>query len=89
MPGRARHDGFLRLLLALLLATLALAAPAGAQTFPRLTGRVVDAAGLLSPEQVQQLTQLSADTEKASSRQLVVATIPDLQGYAKIGRAHV
>ena len=82
MPGRARHDGVLRLLLALLVATLALATPATAQTFPKLTGRVVDAAGLLSPAQVQQLDQLSAGTEKASSRQLVVATIPDLQGYA-------
>ncbi len=82
MPEPVRHDGILRLLLALLLATLALAAPATAQTFPKLTGRVVDAAGLLSPQQVEQLTQLSAETEKASSRQLVVATIPDLQGYA-------
>ena len=52
-----------------------------AQTFPKLTGRVVDAADLLSPEQEAQLTQLSADIEKASSRQFVVATVPDLQGY--------
>ncbi|MEH3048506.1 TPM domain-containing protein [Sphingomonas adhaesiva] len=74
----------LRRLLTLLLAALALTlvTSATAQTFPKLTGRVVDAAGLLSSDQVQQLTQLSADTEKASSRQLVVATIPDLQGYA-------
>ncbi|WP_163277951.1 TPM domain-containing protein, partial [Klebsiella aerogenes] len=36
---------------------------------------------LLSPDQVVQLTQLSDEVEKASSRQLVVATIPDLQGY--------
>lgn len=70
---------FVRLLLALLL----LAAPtsAFAQTFPPLTGRVVDAANLLSPEQEAQLTQRSAEIEKASSRQFVVATIPDLQGY--------
>ncbi|KAK0338871.1 hypothetical protein LTR94_036850, partial [Friedmanniomyces endolithicus] len=58
-----------------------------------LTGRVVDDAHLLSPAQVQQLERLSAETEKASSRQLVVATIPDLQGYAiedygyRLGRA--
>ncbi|MEH3101322.1 TPM domain-containing protein [Sphingomonas adhaesiva] len=86
MPEQVRHDGagrsILRLLLAFFLTTLALATPATAQTFPKLSGRVVDAAGLLSPPQVQQLTQLSAETEKASSRQLVVATIPDLQGYA-------
>ena len=70
-----------RVLLALLL-LLPLQAQAQSQpNFPKLTGRVVDDAHLLSPEQVAQLTQLSADVEKASSRQLVVATIPDLQGY--------
>lgn len=69
----------LRFLLALLVLTPlpALADP----TFPKLTGRVVDDAHLLSPEQVAQLTQLSTEVEQASSRQLVVATIPDLQGY--------
>lgn len=67
-----------RALAALLLVAFAL--PVSAQTFPKLTGRVVDAAGLLSPAQVQQLTQLSAGVEQASTRQLVVATIPDLQG---------
>jgi len=66
---------------------------AQAQTFPKLSGRVVDAADLLSPEQEAQLTQLSADIEKASSRQFVVATIPDLQSYPiedygyRLGRA--
>lgn len=69
---------FLVLLVALLAgATSALADPA----FPKLTGRVVDDAHLLSPEQVAQLTQLSAEVQQASSRQFVVATIPDLQGY--------
>ncbi len=79
----------------LLLACLLLGVPAGAfaQTFPLLTGRVVDAANLLSPDQEAQLTQLSAEIEKASSRQFVVATIPDLQGYPiedygyRLGRA--
>ena len=80
-----------RALLALLLVAFAL--PAAAQTFPKLTGRVVDQAHLLSPEQVQQLTQLSASVEQASTRQLVVATVPDLQGYPiedygyRLGRA--
>lgn len=80
-----------RLILALLL--LLVPATAQAQNFPKLTGRVVDAANLLSPEQEAQLTQLSADVEKASSRQLVVATIPDLQDYPiedygyRLGRA--
>lgn len=69
---------YVLLLVALLAgATSALADP----SFPKLTGRVVDDAHLLSPEQAAQLTQLSAEVEQASSRQLVVATIPDLQGY--------
>lgn len=80
-----------RLLLAF--AALLLALPAAAQEFPKLTGRVVDAAGLLQPAQVAELEQLAAGIEQASSRQLVVATIPDLQGYAiedygyRLGRA--
>lgn len=53
---------------------------------------MVDAAGVLSPEQIAALEQQSAAIEQASSRQFVVATIPDLQGYAiedygyKLGR---
>lgn len=70
---------YLRTLLLTLL--LAIGGAAHAQTFPPLSGRVVDAANLLSPEQEAQLTQLSAQVEQASSRQFVVATIPDLQGY--------
>ncbi|MGL4313746.1 MAG: TPM domain-containing protein [Sphingomonas sp.] len=54
---------------------------ASAQTFPPLSGRVVDAAHVLNDQQIAELTQLSAATEQASSRQLVVATIPDLQNY--------
>ena len=67
----------------LILACLLVLAPASAmaQKFPALTGRVVDDAHRLSADQVAQLTQLSTDIEKASSRQFVVATIPDLQGY--------
>lgn len=65
----------------LLLFALLVAAPAGAQTFPPLSGRVVDQAELLSPEQEAQLTQRLEALEGASSRQLVVATVPDLQGH--------
>jgi uncharacterized protein len=69
------------------------AAPAMAVDFPPLTGRVVDQADLLSPEQEQQLTQRLEALQRASSRQLVVATVPSLQdlpiedyGY-QLGRA--
>lgn len=58
------------------------ASPAWAQpAFPELTGRVVDEADLLSPEQETQITQQLEALEEQSQRQLVVATIPDLQGY--------
>lgn len=72
-----------RTMLRLMLACLVLALPATAQAqkFPALTGRVVDAANILSPDQEAQLSQLSQEIETASSRQFVVATIPDLQGY--------
>ena len=55
----------------------ALAAP----TFPPLTGRVVDDANVLSPQAEAQLTQELASLETQTGRQLVVATLPDLQGY--------
>jgi uncharacterized protein len=57
------------------------AAPAFAQTFPPLSGRVVDAAGILSPELEAQLTSKLAQLETQTTRQMVVATVPDLQGY--------
>lgn len=52
-----------------------------APTFPQLTGRVVDEANILSPQTEAQLTQLSAEIEKAASDQLVVVTLNSLQGY--------
>lgn len=67
----------LLLLLALLLATAA-----RAQTFPKLTGRVVDSANLLSPEQEATLTQQLATLEAKNRRQLVVVTLPSLEGYS-------
>ena len=65
----------------LILALLFAAAPLHAQTFPALTGRVVDDAKLLSPAQNAELTQKLAALEAQSGRQLVVATIPSLQDY--------
>lgn len=68
----------LGLLVALLfIPALALAAP----KFPPLTGRVVDNAQLLSPEAEARLTADLATLEQQTGHQLVVATVPDLQGY--------
>lgn len=54
---------------------------AAAPTFPDLTGRVVDAAGVLSPQTRASLDAKLADLESKTSRQLVVVTVPSLQGY--------
>ena len=65
----------------LLFLALLVAAPAAAQTFPELTGRVVDQAELLSPEQEAALTQKLEALQQASSRQLVVATVASLEDH--------
>ncbi len=49
--------------------------------FPALTGRVVDQANLLSPSAEQRLTQMLSAHEKSAGDQVVVVTVPDLQGY--------
>ncbi len=64
-------------LLCFVLAPAAQAAP----TFPKLTGRVVDDENILSDSVKQDLTQKLADLESKTSRQLVVVTVPSLQGY--------
>jgi uncharacterized protein len=70
------------LLLILVTALSFLAAPAAraALTFPPLSGRVVDDAHVLSPKTVSDLTAKLADLEAKTGRQLVVVTLPSLQG---------
>lgn len=51
-------------------------------TFPALTGRVVDEAGLLSAADRVALTQSLADLEAKTTDQLVVVTLKSLQGTA-------
>jgi uncharacterized protein len=65
------------------LTLLLFAAPALAAgpTFPALSGRVVDGANILSPQVEADLTTKLENLEKTTGRQLVVATVPDLQGY--------
>ena len=73
---------FARLLILLALAGAWLAAPLAAQPqFPELTGRVVDNADILTPEAEAALTAKLEALETQTQRQLVVATVPDLQGY--------
>jgi uncharacterized protein len=51
-----------------------------APTFPPLTGRVVDDAHVLSPDIQADLTAKLAALEAKTGRQLVVVTLPSLQG---------
>ncbi len=66
----------------LLTALLALiTAPVAAQDFPALTGRVVDNADIIPAAQEAELTAELEALETQTQRQLVVVTVPDLQGY--------
>ena len=49
-------------------------------TFPALTGRVVDDAHVLSPDQTAELSAKLKALEEKNGRQLVVVTLPSLQG---------
>jgi uncharacterized protein len=69
--------GLLLLGWATLLAPCAMAEP----QFPALTGRVVDGANAIPDVVEVRLTQKLAALEQQSRRQLVVATVPSLQGY--------
>ena len=73
--GRA---GLYALLLLLLLAAPALAS---GPSFPRLSGRVVDDAHILDAATQTQLTSMLARHEEATGQQVVVVTLPSLQGY--------
>ncbi|MEI7818144.1 MAG: TPM domain-containing protein [Desulfuromonadales bacterium] len=66
----------------LLLVVLLLICPASllALDAPRLSGRVNDLAQVMSPESRQQLEQRLSEFERDTSNQVVVLTIPSLQG---------
>lgn len=49
--------------------------------FPELTGRVVDQAEILSPEVEARLGKMLQTHEQASTEQVVVVTLPNLQGF--------
>jgi uncharacterized protein len=85
------------LLVALVVATpillAGLAHAASEPKFPALTGRVVDQAGILSDATKGRLTRALEDFERDTKRQVVIATVPDLQGFPiedfgyRLGRA--
>jgi uncharacterized protein len=56
-------------------------AAAAEPTYPQLTGRVVDDADLLSPADISELDAGLKALEDKSSDQVVVVTLPSLQGF--------
>jgi uncharacterized protein len=79
----ARHP-ILAPVLALAALAICFLAPSAwaAPSFPALNGqRVVDEAHVLSPQTVSDLTAKLADLEAKTGRQVVVVTLPSLQGY--------
>ena len=81
-----RHPRFVAVLAALS-ACVALALPARAADVPFLTGRVVDEANILSPGVEQNLSQMSEKHEQATGNQVVVLTMPSLEGESIEGYA--
>lgn len=79
VTGRGRGWRQFLLVLFITLVTTA-AALAQSLTFPALTGRVVDEAGILDANTRAALEKISADLEATSSDQLVVVTLKSLQG---------
>lgn len=49
--------------------------------FPQLTGRVIDKANILSPQAIQNLSEILQKEEKKSSNQIVVVILKSLNGY--------
>jgi len=70
----------MRKLLLQLLLLLALVLPAAALEVPPLTGHVNDRAGILSSQTELRLEQALSDFERSDSTQIVVLTIPSLEG---------
>jgi uncharacterized protein len=75
-PTSLRHWG-----LALLLLIAAPFANAAEPQFPTLSGRVVDEAKVLSPQTRQNLSDKLDRHERDTGEQVVVVTVPSLQGY--------
>jgi len=83
MAARTRHGWTMwrQALLALLLLILLPAAAQAAPSFPQFTGLVTDAANVIPADQKAALEAKLKALQQQTGRQLVVATIPDLQGY--------
>ena len=89
----SRAVAFLTVLLAAVWLMVSAALAQTGPTFPPLNGRVVDRGDLISDAKEQALADKLAALERDTTDQLVVVTVPDLQGYEiedygyRLGRA--
>lgn len=81
-PGFGAARQLLRLIAICCLLAVGVPAFAAQPHFPPLTGRVVDDAGLLSPDVQRQLSEKLAGHERATGQQVVVATLNSLDGMS-------
>ncbi|MBK1885092.1 MULTISPECIES: TPM domain-containing protein [unclassified Marinobacter] len=87
MQFSSRHSlpyAFIRpvvVILALIILPISAALAQSAPEFPELTGRVVDKAELLSPATESRIAQMLEAHEQSTTEQVVVVTVPDLQGF--------
>jgi uncharacterized protein len=72
----------IQILLAVVLTAFAIAAPAAAETYPTLTGRVVDAADILDQPTRSAIAAMLTTLEQKTTDQFVVATVTSLQGQS-------
>jgi len=72
----------MQILLFALFAAFAVAAPASAETYPTLTGRMVDAADILDMPTRSAIATMLATLEEKTTDQFVVATVTSLQGQS-------
>jgi uncharacterized protein len=72
----------IHILLFALLTAFAVVAPAAAETYPTLTGRVVDAADILDQPTRSAIATLLTTLEQKTTDQFVVATVASLQGQS-------
>jgi uncharacterized protein len=69
-------------LLLLMLAALLAPVTAHAQSFPKFTAFVVDQANIIPSADEARLNLTLADLQQRTRHQLVIATVPSLQGFA-------
>ena len=81
MTNCLRHSRWVQLLTIGAVFCLFASGLQAAPDFPKLTGRVVDMANLLSSSDKQQLTQQLKAHEDKTTNQVVVVTLNTLQGY--------